>query len=338
VDPNIRWEETTSQNIGIDFGINNGRLGGSVEFYRKYTDDLIAEVAAPAFTNLSDLIRTNIGEMANSGVELVLDYRVMDRKDWDWDLAYNISYNASEIKKLDNRTEIDNEEFLGYEIGDIAGDVGQTIQILRVGESNQAFLTYDHLTDASGKVLADGLDHNGDGFADDLDIYRDVNDDGIINEKDLLIQGSGLPDVITGLTSILDYKNFSLSATCRAHFGNQVYNNIASSSGYYDRLSDRKNSNIDISAFDNDFTQKQLKSNVYIENADFFKLDNISLSYTVPVKKFVETLSLQAAVTNVFTITGYSGLDPELPQFNRGIDENIYPISRNFLIGLNASF
>lgn len=334
VDPGIKWEGTSSLNIGIDFGVLNNRLSGALELYQKNTNDLLFTVAAAAFTNLSDRILTNISELENRGVELSLDAYIIDREKFDWNVGFNAAYNQTEIIKLDNSNL---PEFLGYETGGIAGDVGQTIQILKVGEPVGAFRTYRHLRDANGLPLPD-RDNNEDGVADLLDMYEDINNDGIINENDLVVDKKAAPDWMFGLTSNITYGKFDLSFTMRANLGNYVYNNVASSTGFFNRLSDRVTNNIDESAFRTNFKDKQLKSDYYIENASFVKLDNISLGYSLQDLAFISNLRFYITAQNIFTITEYSGLDPELPQFNNGIDNNIYPVSRLLMFGLNASF
>ncbi len=327
VDPNIKWESTTSFNIGLDFGILNNRLTGTLDWYQKKTVDLLFEVATAAFTNLSDRIFTNIGEMENSGVELGLQSYIIDRDALDWELSFTASYNINKITKLDNS--VDNPDFQGYEEGGISGDVGQTIQRLKVGDPAYAFFTYQHKLDANGNPVADG---------NPIDLYVDVDGDGIINERDLVIQETPAPKFMFGLTSNTTYKNFDLAFTLRANLGNYVYNNVASSTGYFDRLSDRVPNNTSTSSFETNFKERQLKSDYYIENASFLKLDNISLGYSFKNIDFLRNLRIFATVQNLLTITGYSGLDPELPQFNNGIDNNIYPVSQTYLFGLSASF
>ncbi|MFT5800628.1 MAG: TonB-linked SusC/RagA family outer membrane protein, partial [Nonlabens sp.] len=260
VDPSIKWEETSSTNVGLDFGFADNRLSGAIDVYRKYTNDLLFRVAAGAFTNISDRIVTNIGEMENRGVELELNGVILDRTNWGWNLNFNTSYNKNEITKLDNSNSPD---FPGYETGGISGDVGQTIRVLKVGESVESFRTYRHIMQ-NGKPLPDNQDHNSDGVSDLLDIYEDINSDGIINENDLVITEKASPDFIFGLTSTTRYKKFDLAATFRASVGNYIYNNVASSTGYYQRLDDRVTNNIHESAFVNDFTERQLKSDIYI--------------------------------------------------------------------------
>jgi iron complex outermembrane receptor protein len=181
VDPGVKWEETSSLNFGIDYGFSKNRFSGSLDLYQKNTRDLLFTVAAPAFTNLSDRVLTNIGEIVNRGVELSLNAVILDQTHIDWSIGGNISYNKNEITKLDNsnlRALIDDltaedpnayipDFFGGYEAGGISGDVGQTIQFLREGVSTQTFLTYTHLKDAAGNPLNDFVDHNGDGFVSD---------------------------------------------------------------------------------------------------------------------------------------------------------------------------
>lgn len=352
VDPSIKWEETSSLNLGVDYGFLNNRLNGSLDVYQKNTRDLLFTVAAPAFTNLSDRILTNIGEMVNRGVELSLNAVIIDQPNLDWSVGGNIAYNKNEITKLDNSNlegliadllaEDPNayipDLFGGYEDGGISGDVGQTIQFLREGVSTQTFMTYIHKKDEAGVILNDFTDHNGDGFVSDLDIYEDLNGDGLINENDLKLGKNAAPKIMLGFNSNVRYKKWDASIATRAQFGNYVYNNVASSTGFYERLTDRKVNNIDESAFANDFKTRQLKSDVYIENASFLKVDNLTIGYNIGKVGVLQSLRIYATASNLLTITGYSGLDPELPQFNSGIDNNLYPIARNFLIGVNANF
>lgn len=337
VDPDIKWEQTTSLNIGVDFGFFNNKLSGSLELYRKYTDDLIFTIAAPAFTNLSDRILTNVGELENLGVELNINSVLIDKKDFDLSVGFNISTNRNEIQKLDNANVEALEDFLGYETGGISGDIGQTIQILRVGESIETFLTYQHKLGPNGRPLVDSEDHNGDGLTNLLDIYEDLNGDGIINENDLQAGESAAPDLILGLSPSIRWKKFDINATMRAHLGNFVYNNVASGSGYFERLTDRVTNNVDESAFIVNFNRRQLRSDYYIEDASFFKLDNVSIGYTIPKLGPISNFRINITGNNLLTLTNYSGLDPELPQFTGGIDNNLFPISTNFLIGITGN-
>jgi len=335
VDPNIKWESTYSLNFGIDFGFNNNRYSGTIDFYEQDTRDLLFRIATPAFTNLADRILTNIGEMRNRGVELTLNTVPIDKDKWDLSIDFNMSYNTNKILKLDNSPA--SADFAGYEDGGISGDIGQTIQILKVGESIHTFRTFEHIEGSNGLPRPDTEDFDDDGLLTLLDTYVDQNQDGIINENDLVNNKKAAPDFIFGLSPSLSYGNFDLTATLRSHIGNYVYNNVASGSGYFDRLTDRVTNNVDESAFVVNFKNRQLKSDYYIENASFVKLDNLTLGYNIQTG-FTSQLRIYGTVTNLLTFTNYSGLDPELPQFTQGIDNNLYPISRNFLIGLRAGF
>lgn len=335
VDPDIKWETTSSFNIGLDFGFFDNRLSGALEFYQKNTSDLLLRIPVAAFTNLSDRILTNVAELENRGVELELTGIVLDRDEWDVSLGFNAAYNANEITRLDNS--IDQGTIIPQ--GGISGDVGQTIQVLRVGNSIETFYTYRHKI-VNGQPLNDTEDHNGDGLIDALDMYEDINGDGLINENDLVTGEAAAPDLTFGLTTNIRYKKFDLAATFRANIGNYVYDNVASSTGFFDRLRGdfAENNNVHESAFENDFFNRQLLSDIYIKNASFLKLDNITLGYNFDANKVFNSLRVFTTIQNVFVLTQYDGIDPELPQFSGGIDNNVYPISRRFILGVNANF
>lgn len=335
VDPDIKWEETQSLNLGIDYGFFNNRLSGSLDVYRKFTKDMLFRAATSAFTNLSDQVITNIGEMENKGVELLVNAVVADKEDFDWNLSFNASYNKNTIIKLDNA---DISEGIIYTTGGISGDVGQTIQVLRVGNPINSFYTYNHIYDANGLPLPDGVDHNGDGLVNLLDTYEDLNADGKINEDDLNIKQSPEPNVSLGLTSNIAWRNWSLAATIRANFGNWIYNNVSSSTGFYDRLYDFGLNNIHQSVLTTNFNNRQLKSDFYIENGNYMRLDNITLSYMFKPNKVFESLSVYTTATNILTITNYSGMDPEIALNANGIDNNLYPLAFTIVAGVNANF
>ena len=322
VDPDIKWEETTSINVGVDAAMYDGRLNFSIEYYIKNVNDLLYEVAVPAGSNLSDRVLTNIAKVQNKGIELTIDGVLFDRDRFDWDLGFNIATNSNEVLKIDNNVD---PSFGGYEVGGISGDVGQTIQVLKVGEPINAFRTYRHKLDESGNPISSDAA---------IDMYEDINEDGLINEKDLVIDKQPTPRMSLGLTSNMRYKSFDLSFTVRGSFGNYVYNNTSSSAGYFDLLTEKVTNNIHTSAFKTNFKTRQLKSDYYIENASFLNLDNITLGYTFDKVKFAR---IKAYVTaqNILTLTGYSGLDPEV--FS-GIDNNQYPRSTTFIVGVNANF
>jgi TonB-dependent starch-binding outer membrane protein SusC len=321
VDPDIKWEETVSTNFGIDAGMFGGRLNYSLEYYVKNVNDLLFKVAVPAGSNLSDQVLTNIGQVENTGFEFTVNGVLYDRDVFRWDLGFNVAINNNVVKKIDNNTD---PNFGGYNVTGISGDVGQVIQVLKTGEEAFAFKTYKQKY----------LDGSPIYSSSKIDMYEDINGDGQINELDLVVGESPNPKLIMGLTSNMSYKSFELSFTLRSNMGNYVYNNVASSSGYFELLTDEATNNIQISAYETNFKTRQLHSDYYIENASFVKLDNITLGYNFDKVKFGRIKAYLTA-QNLFTITGYSGVDPEI--FN-GVDNNLYPRSTTVILGLNASF
>ncbi len=332
VDPDIKWEETRSLNAGIDYGLFDGRLHGSFDVYRKLTTDLLFNIAFPIGTLTGDRAVTNIGELENKGIEFLLNTVAIDRTDTKLNLTFNAALNRNEILKLDNSNLPD---FQGYTTGGISGDVGQSVQILKVGHSANSFFVYEHRR-IGDKPISDNVDFNDDGIKNDLDIYVDQNDDGRINEDDLRPYENPAPDVILGLTANASYKQFDLAMTFRSQIGGYVYNNVESQYGAYEGVNNAfAPNNIHLSAFTNDFSDRQLLSDYYVENASFLRLDNITLAYNFDLGSKIKSRAYFTG-TNLLTLTGYNGLDPEAGI--NGIDNNLYPRSRTFVFGINVNF
>lgn len=331
-DAGLKWEETSSFNAGLDFGFWDGRITGSMEYYIKNTNDLLFEVAVPSGANLTNILLTNIGEVRNNGFEFSIDGILIDKKDFDWSLGMNFAINRNEILGLD---QINDPNFEGYATGGISGGVGNNIQILRVGQPVNSFYVYEHLLDDNGNPLVDGVDHNGDGTIDLADMYRNINGDEIVNDNDKRPYKDPAPGLLFGLTSQMYYKNFDLSMTMRGSLGAEVYNNIASNNGYFNRVATEiVPNNVHTSALVTNFNAPQYFSDYYIEDASFLRMDNITLGYTARQIKNLN-LRVYSTVQNLFVLTDYSGLDPET---NNGIDNNLYPRSRTFILGVNVSF
>lgn len=332
-DEGIKWEETASLNVGVDFGLLKGRLSGSVEYYEKNTSDLLFEVSVPAGTNLTNRIITNIGEMQNKGVELALNSYIIDKGDFTWDVGFNISHNQNKIKVLDGN---DDENFEGYLTGGITGGTGNNIQILSVGNQVNSFYVYRTLKDSNGNPLPDGVDNNGDGEINLADMYEDTNGDEEVNSEDREIYKSPAPKYIMGLTSHMVYKGLDLSFTLRANIGNYVYNNIASNNGYYNAMDGSGNwlQNVHSSVLETNYVTPQYFSDYYVEDASFVRMDNITLGYNVPSLKKAN-IRVYGTVQNAFVLTKYSGLDPEV---GSGIDNNPYPKARTYVLGLSLGF
>ncbi|GAA5037159.1 SusC/RagA family TonB-linked outer membrane protein [Marivirga lumbricoides] len=320
VDPDIKWEETTTTNIGLDFGFLNNRITGALEFYDKYTTDLIFFANVIASTNVGDRVFTNIGEMSNQGVELSLNTILADRNDFNWSVNLNAAYNKNEIIKLTNQ----NEGGVAFETGGISGDIGQNIQVLQEGFAINSFRTYKQKYNADGTPVV----------GSQIEMYEDINGDELINEKDLVVTGRPNADVTLGLTSNMTYKNFDLSFTLRSSLGNEVYNNTSSANGFYNRLTQFGFNNIHESTLKTNFNSPQLKSDYYLENGSFVRMDNITLGYNFSQLDFVQ-MRVYGTVQNAFTLTGYSGFNPDIPN---GIDNNLRPLATNFIVGLNLTF
>jgi TonB-linked SusC/RagA family outer membrane protein len=320
VDPNIQWEVLKSTNIGLDFGFFRGRLNGTLDFYVKNTSALLFSAPVAAGTNVGDRVTTNIGSMTNAGVEFALNAVVYDTDKFNWDLNFNFTYNKNEITKLNNEQDANS---FGIPTGGISGDIGQNIQILRVGQPFGTFLSYNQLYNA------DGTPKKGSQSV----TYQDINDDGVVNESDLVVQGQSIAPMILGLTSNMSYGDFDLSFTLRSKLGGNTYNNLASANGYYNRLTEGNIlNNIHESALESGFDQRHLLSNYYIENSNFLKVDNLTVGYNFNKLDEIK-LRIYTTVQNMIPITGYSGLDPEV-----GIDNNIFPPSTAFVFGVSAKF
>ncbi len=323
-DPALQWEETASLNLGIEFELFGGKLAGNIEAYRKHTDGLLNTVAPPVGTYTSDQITTNIGEIDNQGFEFELNSPIISKKDFRWDVGFNASFNKQEIAALDfsgsKNAQIENTT------SNIAGDVGQTIKVWKVGSPVNSFYYFEQIYGDGGQPVYDIINRTN--------MYKDQNGDGVINENDLVAKNSSDPTAILGLTSNVTYKAFDLAFTMRSNLGNYVYNNVASNYGHFQRLNGDIPYNVHVSVLETRYGTSQLKSSYYIENASFLKLDNITLGYTMNKLKW---MTARAYVTgqNLFTLTGYSGLNPEL---NNGIDNNLYPRSMTVIGGVNLTF
>ncbi|MCC6244993.1 MAG: SusC/RagA family TonB-linked outer membrane protein [Gemmatimonadaceae bacterium] len=327
VDPSIKWEETTSNNLGLDFGFKNNRFTGTIDYYKKTTNDLIFRVPVAAGTNLADRVTTNIGSMENTGLEIGLNARLIDPSRegaFSWEANVAAANNSNKLIKIN--TNAGNSNIILT--GDISGGVGNQIQVLQPGKPINSFYVYRSKKGADGKPVG--------GDKEDKDLYEDLNGDGTINEKDREAFQSPAPKWIIGHTSNMAYRNFDLALTVRAYLGNYVYNNVASNLGNYALAKGNAPGAIHASVLDYGFTKAQYLSDVYVEDASFVRLDNITVGYNFRKLRGFENVRLFGTVQNVFTSSKYSGVDP-LAGIN-GIDNNIYPLSRTFTTGLNIGF
>jgi iron complex outermembrane receptor protein len=321
-DANIKWEETTTYNIGLDFGFLNDRFYGSLDFYFRETKDLINEIPVPAGSNLTNFILTNVGDLENRGVEFTITTRPIVKNDFNWTVNLNATYNENKITKL---TAVDDPNYLGVRVGGISGGVGNTVQIHSVGYPASSFFVYEQVFDADGNPI-EGL-------------YVDRNGDGSITDADRYHYEKPAADVWFGISSFVQYKKWDFSFSGRAYFGNFVYNNVASENAVYERLFRPEGpylGNVTSDVTTINFVTPQYLSNYFIQPADYFRMDNISLGYNFgKIIADRASLRLQFTVNNAFVITQYEGLDPEI--FN-GIDNRIYPRPRTYVMGVNLIF
>jgi TonB-dependent starch-binding outer membrane protein SusC len=323
VDPNIKWEETTSYNVGLDFGFMNNRVVGAVDYYVKDTDDLIFRVPVAAGTFLSNFVTTNIGSMRNEGFEVGLNAQVLEGR-LRWNAGFTASTNRNELLTI-NPFGDGSDRIL---VGGIAGGVGSTIQVLQPGQPVNSFFVHRHRRDADGRPVASGSL---------LDRYEDINADGSITLDDRVPMNNPAPTWMFGHNSQLEYGKASLSFALRASVGNYVYNNLASQQGYYGRLTEAAGPvNLHRSVSQYHFRDSNFFSDVYIEDASFLRMDNLTLGYTLPQLPGVQQARISGTVQTVFVMTRYSGVDPEAGLL--GIDNNIYPRSRTFSTGINLTF
>ncbi len=320
-DVNIRWETATTVNAGLDFGLFQNKITGSLDFYQTKTNDLIANVPIPAGTNFVSNLNTNIGSMENTGIELNVNAELVSTDDFQWQFGYNISYNKNEITQLN----LNNDPNYYVPVGGIGGTTSGTIQLQKVGYSRQSFFVYQQIYDDNGNPIED--------------TYVDRDKNGVINTNDLYVYKQPDAKVLMGINSRANYKNWDLSFSGRVNLGNYVYNNVASNSTYRSLYSSMEYlSNVSTLANDTKFTNalNTRFSDYYIENASFFRMDFINLGYTF--KGIVQEklkVRVGAGVQNAFVITKYSGLDPEI---SGGLDNNFFPRTRAFLLSLNVEF
>jgi iron complex outermembrane receptor protein len=320
VDPNIKWESTTSYDVGLDYGLLNQRLGGSIDWYTKHTDNLIFTVPAPAGANLSNFVTTNIGKMKNTGFELNLSARLLDGSPGglSWSAVFNAAHNTNQLESI-NPNAVAATKVL---VGGVAGGVGTTIQVLQPGQPINSFFVCRQAYQ-SGKPLEGKY----------LNLVNDSITTGCSTNL-LRAYHDPAPHWMLGFSSSMIYRRFDLSFTLRAWLGNYVYNNVASNLGTYQELTRGAPYNLNTSVLQTGFLTPQYLSDYYVEKASFLRLDNVMLAYTFPWQD--QHLRLFAGVQNAFTITGYSGVDPTAGL--NGIDNNIYPRSRTFTGGWNVLF
>lgn len=317
-DPDIKWETTTTYNIGLDYGFLNNRINGSIDYYQRYTKDLLNTINVIAGTNYAPVLTTNIGSMKNKGAEFSINFIPVSTKDWEWSVGLNYTWNDSRITKLNMIDTSDNF----VQTGSISS-TGKTVQVFMVDERPYTFYLAKQAYDENGKPLEGQY----------------IQPDGSVSstETRYATGKSSLPTSYLGLNTQLSYKNWDFAISGHGSFGNYMYNYVAADQYIQSVYSDQGSfSNILTATRNTGFQQQQLYSDYFLEDASFFRIDNISLGYTFR-KLWNESSSLRltAGVQNVVTFTKYSGLDPEIYS---GIDQEVYPRPRTFSISASLVF
>ena len=328
-DPNLKWETTTSYNVGLDWGILKQRLTGSVDWYYRKTTDLLNSATVPAGSNFRNQVMSNIGSMYNMGVETSLHWLAVNAKDFNWTMDYNFTYNYNKITDLNGGNDPD----YFVPTGGISAGTGGNIQAQHVGNAVNSFHVFQQAYDKNGKPLEGVVvDRNGDGKITDADKYY--------------YKAPAAP-VTMGFASRFEYRNWDFGFALRASLGNYVYNDAFASTSNMSNSEIYVNSKYLVNRPTDVVADNWLSSattstqtDYWVQNASFLKMDNVTLGYS-----FANLLKqgswngitgrIYGTVNNVFCLTKYKGLDPEV--FN-GIDNNLYPRPISFILGLNLNF
>ncbi|KXH81312.1 SusC/RagA family TonB-linked outer membrane protein [Chryseobacterium kwangjuense] len=315
--PNLTWETTTTKNIGLDYGFAKNRITGSIDLFRKDTKDLLV-YADEAAGGLSNASWQNVGDMKNQGIEGSITVIPVKNEKTTWEMSFNATHYKPVVTKLKARA----DESFNMEVGGIEGGSGNRIQAHAVGYAPNSFWVYQQVYDANGKPV-DGA-------------YVDRNGDGTITTKDMYYYKSTTPDAILGFSTKVSHKNWDFSLSARAVLGNYVYNNMASNSSLQSASTNEYLQNVFSTAPEYKFAVPQYKSDIYVENASFLRLDNINVGYNFgEVFSKGSNLKIYGMAQNVFVVTKYTGVDPEV--FG-GIDNGYYQMPRIYSLGFNFQF
>ena len=311
--PDLKWETTETTNLGLDYNLFNGRIEGSLDLYQRKTTDLInAETKVAAGTNFAEYVAANIGSLQNKGAEFSINTKPVVTDNFSWEIGGNVSYNRNEITSLSYGSNATASRRFG-------------VNIHKVGYAAGMFYVYEQIYDSNGKPI--------EGF------YKDQNNDGVINEADLRIYHKPTPDYTYGINTRIKYKNVDFSVASHGSIGNYNYNSNAAGSAALSPASVYANEflvNRPRSAFETNFQNGENLSDYYVQNASFYRIDNIVLGYTFKkLSNYLSSLRVYTTVQNPFVFTKYKGLDPEI--FG-GIDGNQFPRPVTFLVGTNFNF
>ncbi|MFY0713775.1 TonB-dependent receptor [Seonamhaeicola sp. NFXS20] len=317
INDNLKWEVGRTLNIGLDFSLLDSRISGLFNAYIRETEDLIATSTVDPFTNFSNTIQANIGDMENRGIEFALNVIPVKTENFQWNVNYNVSFNQNEVTNLPD----------DQPTGGISTGTGNNVQVNREGESPYSFYVYKQIYDVNGKPIEGA--------------FADLNGDNVINDDDKYLYKDALADVTMGINTDLRYKNWDLAIVTRASIGNYVYNDVSASKGILNNVVPTTNnylSNIVSDYYNTGFyniEETNALSDHFVEDGSFFRIDNITLGYNAnEILKGINA-RFYGSLQNVALFTDYSGIDPEI---SGGIDNNFYPRPRSFVLGVNFDF
>lgn len=334
--PDLKWETAREFNVGIDWSVFNDRLSGSLDYYNKKTSDMLYDYTVPSPPNLYTTTTANVGEMRNTGFELMIKGVPVQTKNWRWETQATLQHNSNKLLSLSNDLyQTDNTQWL-QGVGDpvtqythrvaVGESLGQIWSLKAVGVSDQGLFLIEN--PKTGQCA---------------EFYQEMRND---YDNWYEYMGSGIPKFTLGWNNTINYKDFDLSLQCNGQFGYKIinqqrvfYENNAHAYNKLKSAADAIGGNRPLSG-----AQSQVVTSYYIENGDYFKLSSLTLGYTYTPKKktYIQNARLYGSVYNVFTITKYKGTDPELGSDNfwtAGVDDrDKYPTVRSFTIGLNVTF
>jgi iron complex outermembrane receptor protein len=322
-DKDIKWETTTTYNLGLDFGFAGNRITGMVDVYLKKTKDLLSVVPVAPGSNFDITLLTNVGNLENRGIEFTINTIPVKKANLTWELGFNVTYNKAEITNLLKQPD---PNFAGIDVSGISGGTGNNIGKFAIGYAPFSYFVFKQVYDNNGKPI-EGL-------------YEDLNRDGRIDDADRYFYQKPAPDFMFGFSTNFIYKKFSFGLAGHGMAGNYLYNNYNSGNAVLRNIQNPIQfvSNASSNYLETRFANNQYLSDYYIENASFFRLDNINLGYNLGgVLGGGTNLRVSANVQNAFVITKYSGADPENAS-STGVDNNIYPRPRIFTLGANLDF
>lgn len=334
--PDLKWETAREFNVGIDWSVFNDRLSGSFDYYNKKTSDMLYDYTVPSPPNLYTTTTANVGEMRNTGFELMIKGVPVQTEDWRWETQATLQHNSNKLVSLSNDLyQTDNTQWL-QGVGDpvtqythrvaVGESLGQIWSLKAVGVSDQGLFLIEN--PKTGQCA---------------EFYQEMRND---YDNWYEYMGSGIPKFTLGWNNTINYKDFDLSLQCNGQFGYKIinqqrvfYENNAHAYNKLKSAADAIGGNRPLSG-----AQSQVVTSYYIEQGDYFKLSSLTLGYTYTPKKktYIQNARLYGSVYNVFTITKYKGTDPELGSDNfwtAGVDDrDKYPTVRSFTIGLNVTF